>query len=154
MPAPCSSCELLVIKVAEVRFSPVLQGIFQNREPEPNGRGTTGRTQNRTCWTTRFRFKLGSDRAEPSISFSVVKQHWNVHKGILLHGETCKKHPKCGWCIYGGFNCDFRGGCIASPRPSDVSSINSNNYESATVGLVFRTFERARNTVQISRIIN
>ena len=40
---------IVYASVAEVRFSPVLQGIFLNREPEPNGRGTTGRTKNRTC---------------------------------------------------------------------------------------------------------
>jgi hypothetical protein len=52
---------IVEIRVAEVWFSPVQQGIFPNREPEPNGRGTTGKTENRTCRTTRFRFELGSD---------------------------------------------------------------------------------------------
>ena len=60
-------------RAAEVRFSLVQQGIFPNREPEPNGRGTTGRTEDRTCRTARFRFELGLDRAEPSIFVSVVK---------------------------------------------------------------------------------
>jgi hypothetical protein len=44
---------------AEVLFGSVLQGIFPNREPEPNGRGTTGRTENRclsitTSWNWRM----------------------------------------------------------------------------------------------------
>jgi hypothetical protein len=60
-------------RVAEVQFSPVQQGIFLNHKPELNGRGMTGRTENRTCRTTRFRFELGSDQAEPSIFVSVVK---------------------------------------------------------------------------------
>jgi hypothetical protein len=60
-------------RVAEVQFSLVQQGIFLNCKPEPNSRGTIGRTENWTCRTARFRFKLGLDWAEPSIFISVVK---------------------------------------------------------------------------------
>ena len=45
-----------VVRVAEVRFSLVLWGIWLNCEPEPNGGKRMRRTVNRTC---RTGFELG-----------------------------------------------------------------------------------------------